>query len=204
MLPPKNKITGILLAGGMSQRMGKEKGIIRVGPKYLYQYALQVLENLCDEVLISTCKEGLFFENHPKVCDEIPGIGPMGGIYSCLKQSSNNVNVVLSYDMPLASEALLTYLIGESQAYDIVLPALHKNMPEPLCGIYRKETVRIFEQLISQQKFAVHQAIRQGNSKIIQINDKMSFWNPDIFLNVNKMEDLEKLPPDMRTSLNET
>ena len=64
MLSPKNKITGILLAGGMSQRMGKEKGIIRIGPKYLYQYGLEILENLCDEVLISTCKEGLFFENY--------------------------------------------------------------------------------------------------------------------------------------------
>lgn len=203
MLSPKNKITGILLAGGMSRRMGKEKGIIKIGPKYLYQYALHVLENLCDEVLISTCKEELFFENHTRVCDEMPGIGPMGGIYSCLKQSSNNVNVVLSYDMPLVSEALLAFLIGESQAYDIVLPALHNNLPEPLCGIYKKETIRIFEQLISQKTFAVHQAIRQGNSKIIHINDQMNFWKPDMFLNVNKMEDLEKLPPDMRAPLNE-
>ena len=101
MHSPKNKITGILLAGGMSHRMGKEKGFIRIGPKYLYQYALQVLDNLCDEVLISTCKEGLFLEKYPLVCDEIPGIGPMGGINTCLKQSSNEINVVLSYDMPL-------------------------------------------------------------------------------------------------------
>ena len=197
MHTPENKITGILLAGGMSLRMGKEKGFIRIGPKYLYQYALQVLENLCDEVLISTCKEGLFLEKYPLVCDEIPGIGPMGGIYSCLKQSSKEINVVLSYDMPLVNEKLISHLIGESHSHEIVLPALEMDKPEPLCGIYRKETVRIFEQLISQKNYAVHKAIKEGNSKIIQLNDQMNFWDPDMFLNVNKAEDLEKLPPDM-------
>jgi len=198
MHKPKNKITGILLAGGMSRRMGKEKGIIRIGPKYLYQYALQVLENLCDEVLISTCKEGLFFEKYPLVCDEIPGIGPMGGIYTCLKKSSNEINMVLSYDMPLVNEALMAHLIGESQDYEIVLPALDKNMPEPLCGIYRKETVRIFEKLISQKRYAVHHAIQLGNSKIIPIDDELSFWNSEIFLNINKVDDLKKLPSEIR------
>lgn len=197
MHTPKNKITGILLAGGMSQRMGKEKGIIRIGPKYLYQYALQVLENLCDEVLISTCKEGLFFEKYQLVCDEIPGIGPMGGIYTCLKQSSNEINVVLSYDMPLVNEDLISHLIGESHSHDIVLPALEKNKPEPLCGIYRKETAHIFEKLISEKKYAVHHAIQLGNSKIIPIDDKMSFWNSDIFLNINKVDDLKKLPSEI-------
>lgn len=197
MHTPENKITGILLAGGMSLRMGKEKGIIRIGPKYLYQYALQVLENLCDEVLISTCKEGLFLEKYPLVCDEIPGIGPIGGIYTCLKQSSNEINVVLSYDMPLVNEELISHLIGESRSHEIVLPALAKDKAEPLCGIYRKETFRIFEQLISQKKYAVHKAIKEGNSKIIQLNDQMNFWDPDMFLNVNKAEDLEKLPPHM-------
>lgn len=197
MLASKNKVTGILLAGGMSQRMGTEKGNIKIGASFLYQYALQVLEKLCDEVLISTCKESLFQENHPLVCDEIPGIGPMGGIYTCLKRSSNELNVVLSYDMPLVKTALISHLLKESHHHEIVLPSLEKNRPEPLCGIYRKETVFIFEKLISAKSYAVHRAIQLANSKIILINKHMSFWNPDIFLNINKQEDLKRLPFDM-------
>jgi molybdopterin-guanine dinucleotide biosynthesis protein A len=197
MFAQKNKITGILLAGGMSQRMGTEKGKIKIGPSYLYQYALQVLEKLCDEVLISTCKKSLFLEKHPQVCDELPGIGPMGGIYTCLKHSSNELNVVLSYDMPLVNAALISHLIEESYSHDIVLPALKINRPEPLCGIYRKGTSHIFEKLISEKRYAVHHAIQQANSNIILLNDQMSFWNPDIFLNINKEEDLNKLPPEL-------
>jgi CTP:molybdopterin cytidylyltransferase MocA len=60
----KSKMTGILLAGGMNRRMGKEKGNIRIGDAYLYQYPLSVLEKLCDEVLISTCKKAVFQEQH--------------------------------------------------------------------------------------------------------------------------------------------
>ena len=199
----RNQITGILLAGGMSQRMGMEKGKIKIGPTYLYQYALGVLEEVCDEILISTCKESIFHENHRMVCDEIQGIGPMGGIYTCLKQSSTELNVVLSYDMPLVNKELITHLIEESYTHEVVVPALQKNRPEPLCGVYRKETAIIFENLISQKKFAVHNALAQVNSKIILIHDQMSFWNPNIFLNINKVEDLKKLPSDIGLPQNE-
>lgn len=199
-----NKITGILLAGGLSKRMGVEKGTLRIGSLQLYQYALKVLEELCDEILISTCKEASFQERHRMVCDEIQGIGPMGGIYTCLKQSANDLNIVLSYDMPLVSSALIDHLLGERQSWDIVLPALVEERPEPLCGIYMKHTIPTFEKLISQRRYAVHHALTEVNSKIVLIDKWMSFWNPDIFLNVNKEEDLRKLPPGLKLLPNES
>ena len=124
--------------------MGREKGQIRIGKQLLYQFPLKILENVCDEILISTCNAFSPSMCHTLVCDEIQDIGPMGGIYSCLQRSSNDLNIVLSYDMPMINKGLLNKLIGESMDFDIVVPALRNDPPEPLCGIYRKSVADKF------------------------------------------------------------
>jgi len=194
----KSNITGILLAGGLSKRMGREKGTLKIGDNLLFQYPLKVLERICGEILISTCNDSTLPVDYPKVCDEVKGIGPMGGIYTCLKHSSNDLNIIISYDMPLVSDALINHLIGESESFDMVLPALTADRPEPLCGLYRKNCVGIFEKCIEQKVYAVHLAMALSKSNVVLIDEKMSFWNPRIFLNVNSEEDLEDLPKEYR------
>jgi len=192
------KITGILLAGGLSKRMGREKGNLKFGDRYLYQYPLEILESICDEVLISTCNNSSLPFRHPIVCDEVQGIGPMGGILTCLKHSSNDVNIVLSYDMPLVSEELLRFLLGEMGTFDVILPALRENRIEPLCGIYRKSMIPVFEGLIEKESYAVYEALPLVRSRTILMEEQMPFYRPDIFLNINKESDLETLPRDLR------
>ncbi len=193
------KITGILLAGGMSRRMGSEKGNIQIGNALLYQYPLDLLEGLCDEVLISTCNGSSIQVKHRMVCDKVKGIGPLGGIYSCLKQSSSEMNLVLSYDMPLVNEALFRLLISEGEAYDIVLPAMQEKRPEPLCGLYRKGITNVMEEMIAQNDFAVNHLLTRCNSRIVPISKEMECWLPDLFLNINSKEDLHRLPPGFGT-----
>ena len=191
----KQKITGILLAGGMSRRMGSEKGTLRIGNSFLYQYPLSVLEELCDEVLVSTCDGSTLRVDHQKVCDEVKGIGPLGGIYSCLKRSPNELNLVLSYDMPLVNESLFRLLLSEIEDYDIVLPGMPEKRPEPLCGIYRKHTLATMEEMISNKDFAVNHLLTRCHSKIVPISNEMECWLPELFLNINSKEDLDRIPP---------
>jgi len=191
-------ITGILLAGGMSKRMGREKGSMKIGDQFLYQFPLKVLEGLCDEIVISTCKSFTTAWEYPTVCDEVEGIGPMGGIYTCLKASSNDINIVLSYDMPLVSKELLEYLLSEAENYDLILPAMSLQKPEPLCGVYRKSMTGILKNLVDQQIYAVHKAIPAARSKTIILEESMPFYQEDIFLNINRKKDLEKLPKTLK------
>jgi len=189
------KITGILLAGGMSLRMGSEKGILSIGDALLYQYPLQVLEMLCDEILISTCQASHFQVPYQKVCDEVKGIGPLGGIHSCLKQSSNALNLVLSYDMPLVTESLFRYLISKKGQYELVLPAMKEKRPEPLCGLYTRSVIEVIGQMIQEQDLAVNHLLNRCNSRILPISQEMECWQSDLFLNINSKEDLHRLPP---------
>lgn len=189
------KITGILLAGGMSSRMGREKGMLKLGNLYLYEYPLKVLEACCDDILISTCKEDAIPVDYPRICDEVKGIGPMGGMYTCLKHSTTDLNIILSYDMPGVNTPLIRFLLEEGKSFDISVPALTADQPEPLCGIYRKNALAVFETCIRQDEFAVHRALKMAHAKVVRIDESMSFWSPQLFLNINRMEDLDKLNP---------
>lgn len=173
--------------------MGREKGNIRIGDKLMYQYPLGILESLCDEILISTCDPLLIKEDHEIVCDEIPGIGPIGGIYTCLKRSSNQINIVLSYDLPMVNGELFHELIKLADVNDVVLPAMKEDRPEPLCGVYNKSVTAILEKQIEKQIYAVHKVLPLLNSKTVLIDKSMSFYHPDLFHNINREEDLGKL-----------
>jgi len=189
------KITGILLAGGMSRRMGTEKGHLKIGNRLLYEYPLRVLERICDEVLVSTCNDSAFIIKHQMVCDEVKGIGPLGGIYSCLRLSSNALNLVVSYDMPLVNESLFRLLISERGTYDVVLPAMHEGRPEPLCGLYNKRITDVLTKMIARNDLAVNHLLTQCRSKILPVTKEMDCWSPDLFLNINTQEDLNRIPP---------
>ncbi|PKP35407.1 MAG: molybdenum cofactor guanylyltransferase, partial [Bacteroidetes bacterium HGW-Bacteroidetes-17] len=131
-------ITGIILAGGKSRRMGKEKGLIELNGKQLIQYAIEVLKPICETILISTNSNFYDFLSYQKIADEFPDSGPMGGIYSCLKASKTNQNLVLSCDMPFINSQLLKELIENSHEYDIVVPWNGEQRFEPMCAFYHK------------------------------------------------------------------
>jgi molybdopterin-guanine dinucleotide biosynthesis protein A len=189
-----NKVTGILLAGGMSSRMGREKGSLRIGGRMLYEYPLRALEMVCDQILISTSNSFPGILTHTTVCDEIRGIGPMGGIHACLERSSTDLNLVLSYDLPLVNVGLLNYLLEKSGDWDMVAPAVQTGRPEPLCALYRKSMSSVFRALIEEKRFAVHGAISRVRSQVLLIQPGMPFFHPGLFLNINRREDLERLP----------
>lgn len=194
----KKDTTGILLAGGQSKRMGEEKGLIALGKAMMYQYPLRVLESLSDTILISTCKTLEIEEKHEQVCDEIPGIGPMGGLYTCLKKSDSEWNLVLPYDLPLVNSDLFRHLLRYAGDFDVVLPASAPGKPEPLCGIYNKSALAVMKEMIDEQNYAMHQLIPRVNSKVVVLDPSRTFYHDLIFSNVNTRADLEAILPSVR------
>ena len=198
MINSGHKITGILLAGGMSSRMGREKGSLVIGGQMMYQYPLKALEALCDEILIagSTPLPGNL--PYPLSNDKISGIGPIAGIHTCLEHSSNNLNLVLSYDLPMANVGLLEYLVEQSDEWEMLVPAMRAGRPEPLCALYRKSMSTVFGSMIEKKDFAVHRAIPLARSRVLYIQPDMPFYKPDLFLNINCEEDLKSLPGSLK------
>jgi molybdopterin-guanine dinucleotide biosynthesis protein A len=103
-------ISGYVLAGGRSSRMGRDKALIELAGKPLIEHAVTKLRRVCTEVYVLAGAEGEhagLAQHAPLVHDPHPGCGPVGGFEAALKQSVFEWNLFLPVDMPFLPSALL-------------------------------------------------------------------------------------------------
>lgn len=185
----RKKITGIILAGGKSNRMGTDKGLLKLGEKYLIEYPIDVLSNLCDQILISANSNSYDFLGYPIISDIVSDCGPIGGIYTGLCHSKTNWNLVLSCDMPFVSEMLLHYLIANSEHTEVTVP-YHKNKLEPLCAVYHKKTKHVLERFIQKNDFKIINTYQELKLRKVLISPDLYFYKNFLFDNINFSKDL--------------
>ncbi len=116
----KSDITGIILAGGKSSRFGSNKALYPIGEKSMLQRSVELLQPFCHEVYISgDCEE---YAQHGVKCmpDKIADIGPLGGIYTALKQCSTPYLLFLTCDMPFLSPKFIAQMLGIDATTEMV------------------------------------------------------------------------------------
>jgi molybdenum cofactor guanylyltransferase len=187
----KSDLTGILLAGGKSQRLGVNKALIEIKGKRLAEYPIGLLEKYCSEILIST--NGPLPFTHKQIADVFKDQGPMIGVYSCLLHSATTYNIVLSCDMPFINEGLIESMIEKIESDKIIVPVHDNGLIEPLCAIYPTSCRAAMEKYIQNQQLTLHEFISSSAHIDYKILGKMSFWNNQLFANINTPEDLEKI-----------
>lgn len=185
----KEKVTGIILAGGKSSRMGRNKALIEINEKPMIAHVHGILKNLCDEIIISANEtESYNFLNEKIVSDEIPGLGPIGGIYSCLKKSSTQKNLVLACDIPFISKEFLIHILLHKNDAEFVLPVSEKYKPEPLCAIYDKSIIKLLEQMIGKKDYKIQNLVNYCSYKFLHSTEVQ--FNPLLLKNINTPQDL--------------
>jgi molybdenum cofactor guanylyltransferase len=183
-------LTGIILAGGKSNRMGKDKGFIKYAGKYLIEYPLEICRSICDEILISTGNREYERFGYPLIKDEYAGIGPIGGIYSALKRASNHQTILLPCDTPLLKKEMFELLLRNTNDADLVVPYTGESVMEPLCACYSKSLLPLMKNQIEIKDYKLHNLIEKARSKKIKIDDSYGFYFPGLFVNMNHSDDL--------------
>jgi len=184
-------VTGIILAGGKSLRMGTDKGLQELCGKPLISYAIQVLSGLCSNMIISSSSDGYKSFGYQVVADEFPGIGPMGGIYSALRQSNTERNLILSCDLPFVSEELLSFILENAIGCQVAVPWQGNQHYEPLCGFYRLSVLEKMESFIQRGNYKLPDLFEEISINRLIINNESDFYHGNLFLNVNSKHDLE-------------
>lgn len=183
-------VTGIILAGGKSSRMGAEKGLQELCGKPLIHYAIKALSGLCNTIIISSSSEAYKSLGYKVVADEFPGIGPMGGIYSTLKQSETEANLVLSCDLPFVPTELMSYILENSKGCKVAVPWMGNQQYEPLCGYYNLSVLDQMSAFIQSKNYKLPDLFDEISINRLVINNKLAFYNDSMFLNVNSKHDL--------------
>ncbi len=184
------RVTGIILAGGKSTRMGCDKVLLEMDKKTLLERAIELVEPLCQSVLISSnnpVHEKFGLEIIP---DEIKNCGPMGGIYTCLKKSKTDWNFVISVDSAFVEPGFVQFLISKVGDFNAVVP-IHKKGKEPLIAFYHKSCLPEIEKMLPVNNFKMYNLIHALNSRFVDAQSWIDKY-PKLFNNLNRPEDLNR------------
>jgi len=180
--------------------MGREKGACLLFRKPLIEYSLEVLGSICDQVILGTSNKNYGYLEIPLIADEYEGVGPLGGIYSCLKASSTRDNFVLSCDMPLVSEELIRFILTKKKDDDVIIPVF-RGKPEPICAYYNKRITGFLEEFILKKKYKVQDVVKELKTRYLEIDSSLHFYSEELFFNVNFPGDIERLEQFMQNGI---
>ncbi|MBM7854113.1 molybdopterin-guanine dinucleotide biosynthesis protein A [Desulfohalotomaculum tongense] len=190
LINSQNKDIGIIiLAGGKSRRMGRDKAFLKLGKQTLIEIIVNKAKAFCfSEIILVTneIKKYSLLLNVKIVKDFYPDLGPLAGIHAGLIHSKCRINFVVSCDMPFISLKIVNELLEKQSHYKVVVPK-ENDKYQPLAALYTKDCAPYIKYLLEKKE-----------SKVIKLYDLVKTCYLDVnyvnnnFLNINTPKDFEQ------------
>lgn len=187
-------MTGAVLCGGKSSRMGRPKAFLPYGGKTMIEHRFHQMSDLFAEVvLVANDPDAYSHLSVNVVKDIIPNRGPLVGILSALLVSQYEHTFVIACDMPLVDNRLIRSMAQQRHGTDVLVLS-HDEGLEPLLGIYSKQCVQPLEESIFAGTLKAMDFLAGINAKLYAHNESVVSQDrlPSYF-NVNTPQDYSKL-----------
>jgi len=187
-------ISAVLLAGGESRRMGKDKATLLFCGKPLWEIQLEVLRRLEPaEIFISARSDPAWRPDDVQfIADIPPSRGPLSGLAASLANIPTTHLLALAIDMPLMTENYLRTLCDHIEPDRGVVPKTVHGV-EPLAAIYPREAAIEFREALMGTDFSLQTLTRRqvesGKLREIPVTEQ----DQTLFLNVNELSDMPAL-----------
>jgi molybdopterin-guanine dinucleotide biosynthesis protein A len=186
----EKNITAIILAGGKSERMGTDKGLLDLNGKPFIKHICDALQPILgSNILIISSNKKYDAFGYARVEDIIENKGPVGGLYSALNASKTKVNLVLSVDVPLVSTELLEWLIASHGETFMVTQTTIEDKTNPLIAIYDRSMRIVFGEHIAGKQLKLKNVVEDVKHQTIVVPEKWS----DQVQNINTQEEYQNL-----------
>ena len=190
----KAAISGAIMAGGRSRRLGVNKAFLQIQGRPVIERVLETISSLVSPVRIITNSPGEYQYLGAEVAADIrPGCGPLSGIHTALSLSPTEYVLVVSCDLPLLTADSLRPLLSEYPGFDITM--YKHTLFEPLCAIYRRTCLPALEELIDHGEYRIIDLFPALTAKIIRVE------NTEAFQSINTQEDYEQVLKKAEKSL---
>ncbi|MEE9362298.1 MAG: molybdenum cofactor guanylyltransferase [Cellulophaga sp.] len=176
----KKNITGIILAGGKSTRMGSDKGFVCYKNIPFIEHIIAVLKPFVAEIIIVSNNAAYDVFKQKRVNDLIENSGPLAGLYSGLHHSKTENNLVLSCDIPLINNAVLEVLVAQKNTDIDVVMVESEGKTMPLIALYKKHCMYTFKKLLEQDERRMRFAVNQLKSKTIILENNLEKYTANI------------------------
>ncbi|MFK7957627.1 MAG: molybdenum cofactor guanylyltransferase [Lysobacterales bacterium] len=162
---------GIVLAGGLSRRMGKDKALLEINGVSQLSRTMKLLENVCEHsfVSVSTLESVGPRAQYPQIADQFAGQGPVDGIASAQQKNPNVAWLVVACDLPLLDLATLQFLIDHRSCEHEVTAFISAsdNQSEPLCAIYEPASAAKIRQNLEKGTRSARKVVMDLNHCLI-------------------------------------
>ena len=183
-------VTGFVVAGGESRRMGRDKALLPWDEVTLLDHAVRRLEACCDDVRI-LCGPELRYTDRglPTDVDAVPGAGALGGILTGLQALHEGLGLFLAIDVPRVPAALLRRLIELSEGFDAVVP-VSPTGPEPMCAVYGPGCLEPVRRQVTAGELRIIDFWSKVRLREVRTEELAVFGDPaTLFVNVNTPEE---------------
>lgn len=187
-------IAVVILAGGKSRRMGRDKLEIPVDGNTLLESAVSRFETEFKDVYISVA-DGNKYPSLAvrRIVDILPGAGPMSGLHAALTTLPHHGAFIVAADLPYACPQVAKKLIelcGDREACVIRLP---DGKLEPLFGFYRRTLLGSCENAIKAGDYRMTEVLYSADTRFVDPDELGELWDARLIMNINRPEDLEKI-----------
>ncbi len=184
-----DSVYGLVLAGGMSRRMGIDKAALLSDGMTQLSRAVTLLENYVEKVYVSTNigqSDDAVRRDFDLIVDKYDNIGPLAGILSAMDLFPKRNWLVVACDLPNLDATTIEYLLGnwEKTQPMTAFQSVLDGMPEPLCAIYQSVARPIIDSFVGQGIHCPRKILLNAPTCLL------TQPNPGALHNINRPEDL--------------
>ena len=185
-------MTGVILAGGKSHRMGRNKAFLSINGRTIIERTVAIFEELFPErILVTNAPTEYLHLDLRIVTDLVPKKGALGGIYTGLFYASSQHIFVVACDMPFLNKGVIDYMVSSVEEFDVVVPRAGDGL-QPLHAIYSKRCGSKIEALMASDDLKITKFYRKVKVREINTEEILAFDpKQSQFLNINTPEDLK-------------
>ncbi len=194
-MPQGRTDSAVVLAGGRSSRMGFDKQRLQLNGTWLMDLIVQRLRPMFERIVVVTNEPSLYADSDVvAVRDEIPGMGPLGGIHAGLKHAQGEYAYLLACDMPNIDPAFVEYLFELAARHrPDACVARYGDWYEPFHALYARRIVPRLEAFLNDGQRRIVPFLYEINCLYLE-EDTVRRFTPDwsLFANINTREDLAR------------
>lgn len=185
-----DSVYGLVLAGGKSRRMGRDKALIEHAGESQLARAVALLSNHVEQVFVSTSADQADDperQRFSQIIDRYQDIGPLAGILSAMDEKPDAKWLVLACDMPAVDASTLEKLLACSNGDQpiVAYKSSYDGLPEPLCALYKPGARAIINEFLARQIHCPRKILIAADTLLL---DQPS---PGALDNLNSPADLE-------------
>ncbi len=174
--------------------MGTDKAQLRFGEERMLDRQLRLLRSVCRSAAVLGPLESLMGRDVPVFPDELPGRGPLAGLYTGLKNTRTEFNLLLGCDLPFVQVRFLRYLCWRALASqaDVSVPQSRDRWIQPLCAVYRRRALGVVRASLELGQNKVSGFFSRVRCVVIPWREiAQGGFAPRIFDNMNTLEDYQ-------------